>query len=69
MKYPLSLLSSLTLSLDWFSGGRSEPIIFDDNIITSLNPATATDVAFKLLELLTSKKNSDYIKEIMGFNR
>jgi hypothetical protein len=23
MKYPLSLLSSLTLSLDWFSGGRS----------------------------------------------
>jgi protein deglycase len=46
-----------------------EPVVFDDNIITSLNPATATDVAFKLLELLTSKEKSDYIKEIMGFNR
>ena len=44
-----------------------DPIVIDDNIITSWNPATAIGVAIKLLELLTSKKNSGRIKEIMGF--
>lgn len=46
----------------------NEPMVIDDNIITSWNPSTAMDVAFKLLELLTSKEKSDYIREIMGFN-
>lgn len=44
-----------------------EPIQIEGNIITSLNPATGIDVAFKLLELLTTKERSDTIKKIMGF--
>ncbi len=45
----------------------NEPIVLDDNIISSWNPSTAIGVAFRLLELLTSKENADHIKEIMGF--
>jgi len=45
----------------------SEQIVIDGNLITSCNTSTAPDVAFLLLEMLTSKKQSDYIKEIMGF--
>lgn len=44
-----------------------QPIVIDGNIITSYNPSTAFDVAFTLLELLTSKENADDIKELMGF--
>ena len=47
---------------------RDKPIVIDKNIITSYNPRTAFDVAFKLLELLTSKDKSDYIRNIMGFD-
>jgi len=45
-----------------------EPIVIDCNIITSWNPAMASDVAFLLLEQLTSKNQSNYVREIMGFN-
>jgi protein deglycase len=45
----------------------NQPIVIDDNIITSWNPSTAVDVALFLLELLTSKANADYIRLIMGF--
>jgi 4-methyl-5(b-hydroxyethyl)-thiazole monophosphate biosynthesis len=45
----------------------NEPIVEDDNIITSCNPSTALDVAFKLLEKLTNKQNASRIKELMGF--
>lgn len=45
----------------------NKPIVIDNNIITCWNPSTAIDVAFKLLELLTSKEKADFIKEIMGF--
>ena len=45
----------------------NEPIVVDDNIITSWNPSTAIDVALILLEFLTSKTNADYIRQIMGF--
>jgi len=45
----------------------NQPIVIDDNIITSWNPSTAVDVALLLLELLTSKTNADYIRSIMGF--
>ncbi len=45
----------------------NEPIVIDDNIITSWNPSTAVDVALILLELLTTKQNADYIRGIMGF--
>jgi len=45
----------------------NQPIVIDDNIITSWNPSTAVDVALLLLELLTSKTNAEYIRSIMGF--
>lgn len=44
-----------------------QPIVIDDNIITSYNPSTAFDVAFTLLELLTSKENTINVKKLMGF--
>jgi len=46
----------------------NEPIVIDDNIITSYNPSTAFDVAFTLLEILTSKENCYYVKHLMGFS-
>ncbi|SHH73722.1 DJ-1/PfpI family protein [Clostridium grantii] len=45
----------------------NESIVIDKNIITSYNPSTAFDVAFTLLELLTSKENTDTVKRLMGF--
>lgn len=45
----------------------NQPIVIDGNIITSWNPSTAMEVAFLLLERLTSKKQADFIREIMGF--
>lgn len=44
-----------------------EPIVVDKNIITSYNPSTAFDVAFNLLEILTSKENCNNVKKLMGF--
>lgn len=45
----------------------NDPIVIDDNIITSYNPSTAFDVAFTLLELLTSHENCMHVKRKMGF--
>ena len=42
-------------------------IVRDGNIITSTSPGTAIDVAFLLLEILTSRENADHIRELMGF--
>lgn len=39
----------------------------DGTIITSSCPKTAPDVAFALLELLTSKEQMQQVKEVMGF--
>jgi 4-methyl-5(b-hydroxyethyl)-thiazole monophosphate biosynthesis len=47
----------------------NEPIVIDDNIITSWNPSTAIEVAFTLLEMLTNRENTDYIRKIMGFEK
>jgi 4-methyl-5(b-hydroxyethyl)-thiazole monophosphate biosynthesis len=44
-----------------------EPIVVDDNVITSWNPSTAMNVAFLLLERLTTKENAGLIKRKMGF--
>jgi 4-methyl-5(b-hydroxyethyl)-thiazole monophosphate biosynthesis len=44
-----------------------QPIVIDGNIITSSSPATAMDVSYKLLELLTSPENCRQIKHLMGF--
>jgi len=45
------------------------PVVVDGNIITSQSPATAMDVAFTLIEKLTSKANVERIKVGMGFTR
>jgi len=45
----------------------NQPIVVDGNIITSSSPATALDVAYKLLEKLTSEENCLRVKHLMGF--
>jgi 4-methyl-5(b-hydroxyethyl)-thiazole monophosphate biosynthesis len=45
----------------------NQPIVTDDNIVTSWNPSTAVDVALRLLEHLTSKSNADKVRRLMGF--
>jgi len=45
----------------------NQPIVMDDNLITSWNPSTAVDVALLLLELLTTKKNVEKVRKLMGF--
>jgi protein deglycase len=45
----------------------NQPIVVDDNVITSWNPSTAIDVALLLLEQLTTKNNADNIRKLMGF--
>lgn len=44
-----------------------QPIVIDGNLITSEKPSAAFDVAFLLLEKLTSKANTNVIKRLMGF--
>lgn len=46
---------------------KDERIVQDGHIITSSNPGTAFDVAFLLLEMLTSKENVRQVKDLMGF--
>ncbi len=46
---------------------KHEPIVLDENLITSWNPSTAINVAMLLLELLTSADNADKVKKLMGF--
>lgn len=45
----------------------NEPIVVDKNVITSYCPETAPGVAFKLLELLTTKEDMEKVKHAMGF--
>ncbi len=45
----------------------NEPVVTDNTIITSYCPQTAPYVAFKLLELLTSKELTEAVKTAMGF--
>jgi 4-methyl-5(b-hydroxyethyl)-thiazole monophosphate biosynthesis len=47
----------------------NEPIVIDDNIITSWDPSTAIDVALILLAMLTSQDNANYVRDIMGFSK
>ena len=46
-----------------------EPLVRDGNTITSTSPATAVDVAFALLEILTSRENTVKIRRLMGFEQ
>ena len=43
------------------------PIVIDNNLISSNGPSTAVDVAFVLLEALTSKENTLMVRNLMGF--
>lgn len=45
----------------------NKPIVADDKIITSYCPETASGVAFKLLERLTSSEKMQVVKKAMGF--
>jgi len=45
----------------------NQPIVMEDNIITSWNPSTAVQVALLLLEHLTTKKNADKVRQLLGF--
>ena len=47
----------------------NQPVVIDDNIITCWNPSVAIDVAFLLLELLTTRENTESIKKLMGFDQ
>lgn len=44
-----------------------EKVVRDGNIVTSTSPATAMEVAFQLLEMITSRDNADRIRHLMGF--
>jgi 4-methyl-5(b-hydroxyethyl)-thiazole monophosphate biosynthesis len=46
----------------------NEPVVVDDNIITSYCPQTAPAVAFELLERLLGKEKTDTVKHGMGFD-
>ncbi|MFJ5788546.1 DJ-1/PfpI family protein [Lysinibacillus sp. NPDC097162] len=46
----------------------NERIVHTEHIITSSNPGTAFDVAFGLLEMLTTSENTLRVKDLMGFN-
>ncbi len=45
----------------------NQPIVIDDNMITSWNPSTAVDVALLLLEHLTTKENAEKVRQLLGF--
>ncbi len=44
-----------------------QSVVVDKNVITSFNPSTAMEVAFLLLEKLTSSENCNKVKHLMGF--
>ncbi len=44
-----------------------EPIVVDGSIITSHCPQTAPGVAFKLLEMMTSKQETETVRIAMGY--
>ncbi len=46
---------------------QDKALVVDHNIITSTSPATALDVAFQLLEMLTSQANVLKVREGMDF--
>jgi 4-methyl-5(b-hydroxyethyl)-thiazole monophosphate biosynthesis len=46
-----------------------QPVVVDENIITSWNPSTAMEVAFLLLEHLTNSENTSDVRRLMGFDQ
>lgn len=52
---------------DFGADVQDQQIVVDSNIITSTGPSTGLDVAFMLLEMLTSKENVNIVKKYMRF--
>ncbi|TGA96063.1 DJ-1/PfpI family protein [Sporolactobacillus shoreae] len=46
----------------------NEPVVVDGKLITSYNPSTAFEVAFTLLEKLTTSQNCQHVRALMGFS-
>ena len=46
---------------------QDKMIVEDGNVITSTGPSTGLDVAFRLLELLTTTENVSVVKKYMRF--
>ncbi len=46
---------------------QDKQVVVDRNIITSTGPATGTEVAFQLLEMLTDRENMEQVKRFMRF--
>lgn len=44
-----------------------QDIVIDGNLITSCGPATATDVALQLLEMMTDEESRKRVMALMGF--
>ncbi len=65
--YDLSDIYGRKYLADFGVNVQDKHIVIDNNIITSTGPATGLDVAFKLLEMLTSTKNVDEVKKYMRF--
>ena len=42
-------------------------IVHDRNVLTSTSPATAMEVAFRLLAILSDERNAERIRQMMGF--
>ena len=47
---------------------ENERVVVDENIVTSYCPETAFDVAFQLLEMLTSRPQANAVRQAMGFS-
>jgi 4-methyl-5(b-hydroxyethyl)-thiazole monophosphate biosynthesis len=47
----------------------NQPIVVEGNVITSWNPSTAMEVAFLLLEKVTSHEEANLIRDLMGFEK
>lgn len=45
----------------------NEPVVIDQNVITSWCPSTAVEVAFALLSKLASQEDANVIRELMGY--
>lgn len=45
----------------------NEPVVIDANLISSYCPPTAPYVGFALLEMLTSKEETEVVKIAMGY--
>lgn len=47
---------------------QNEPVVTDGNLITSWCPQTAPEVAFRLLEMLSSQEQAEKVKYRMGYS-